>query len=1041
VLFGIGAAAAYSYALPAALRVLFDFQRADLAPVITIDRYFGFAIPFILAFGAVTELPLVITILAALGVVTPRMLRKHRRWAIMIGAVAAALLSPPDALSMIMMLVPILLLYEVSILCAWIVSRRRAKRQAQAGSALVIALLLAAGAAEAQQPVRPPPRPATPADTARARVDTTRQARPGQPLDTAAARKLGLPTGPSRAFPAPDGVLDSLLRLRGFEITRYVADTLIVKGDSQAIHLRGDAFVERGATQLEADSIRFHEASCQLDARGEPRLFERGQVMVGEGMRYDTCVSRGVVSEAFTNFQQGGAEWYMRGDLAVDSSSTRLFGASSEITSCDLPDPTYHFAAKRVKWLNKNIMVARPAILYVRDVPVMWLPFIVNDIRPGRRSGVLTPGFGLNDLVRTSRSYKRHVENIGYYWAINDYLGLLVEGSWYDDRKVELGGRWQYRWLDRFMSGGIAYRYLKQLDDPITSHVVGWNHQQRFDSRTGLSASINYASNSRAIQQNTVNPNLVLATLDSRLNFDKRFSWGTLNVGGSRTQNLSNDQVTLDFPRFSLTPAPVNLSSAITWSPGFTFGTRRTMNNLGTPLLIPGSGAAPDTLARRFDTRITTVDLATPLRIGRWNWSNSFTVVDSTSTNPLEIVDTTGVHTLYGRRFGTGIDWSTGINLPGLFSGSWKMQPSVQIVNTTSAGPFMVRNQFTGGRFVQQGKRLQFSLGLSPTFFGFFPGVGPLARIRHAVSPIVSYQYAPGARVPEEYARAIDPTGRTANARTDPQQTITLGLSQNIEAKLKPPAGDTGQGRKIRLLSINTSGLAYNFEVAKQPGRTGWQTQSLTNTFASELLPGFDVSLTHDLWNGVAGFDTARFDPFLSSVSARFAITPTTLRGVAGLLGLRPRSQPAAPPAVATDTAAASDTMAPLAQPPDTRVNRLVPGAFGAPSAGGFSLNLQYSSNRSRLEAATPQPGTQQMNVQLTFSPTAKWTALWQTSYDVGTGKFGQHALQLNRDLRRWQATFSFLRAANGNFSFSFNISLRDQTDIKFDYDQQTYVQ
>src|SRR5262245_6051788 len=97
LLFAAGAAAAYGYALPAALRVLFDFQRNDLAPVITIDRYFGFAVPFILAFGAVTELPLVITILAALGVVTPQFLSRHRRWAVMIGAVAAALLSPPDA--------------------------------------------------------------------------------------------------------------------------------------------------------------------------------------------------------------------------------------------------------------------------------------------------------------------------------------------------------------------------------------------------------------------------------------------------------------------------------------------------------------------------------------------------------------------------------------------------------------------------------------------------------------------------------------------------------------------------------------------------------------------------------------------------------------------------------------------------------------------------------------------------------------------------------------------------------------------------------
>ena len=130
VLFLIGAAACYVWVLPAALRVLFGFQSADLAPFITIDRYFSFAIQLIVAFGVVAELPLVVTVLAVFGLITPRFLVRHRRYAIVIAAVVAAFLTPPDALSMTMMLVPLLLLYEVSILCAWLVSRRRERREA-----------------------------------------------------------------------------------------------------------------------------------------------------------------------------------------------------------------------------------------------------------------------------------------------------------------------------------------------------------------------------------------------------------------------------------------------------------------------------------------------------------------------------------------------------------------------------------------------------------------------------------------------------------------------------------------------------------------------------------------------------------------------------------------------------------------------------------------------------------------------------------------------------------------------------------------------
>src|SRR5207249_4327638 len=87
--------------------------KRPIAPLIPADAYFGIAAQLIIAFGLITELPLVVTILAALGVVTPRFLAKNRRYAIVLSAVAAALLSPPDAVSMIVMLVPLLLLYEV----------------------------------------------------------------------------------------------------------------------------------------------------------------------------------------------------------------------------------------------------------------------------------------------------------------------------------------------------------------------------------------------------------------------------------------------------------------------------------------------------------------------------------------------------------------------------------------------------------------------------------------------------------------------------------------------------------------------------------------------------------------------------------------------------------------------------------------------------------------------------------------------------------------------------------------------------------------
>jgi Tat protein translocase TatC len=1053
-LFMLGAAGGYFLVLPRALAVLLGFQNQALQPIITADRYFGFAAQIILAFGAVTELPLVIIILTSLGLVTPAGLRRNRRYALLVAAALAAFLTPPDALSMLMMMVPLLLLYEVGIWCAWVVTRRQARAGLRAGAA---AALLAAALAwpgrglAAQQPVRP--------DTSR-RGDTAAVA--GRPLDTATARRLGLPTAPTRTFPTPDPVMDSLLKLTGFRITHYVADTLLVLGDSQTIVLVGEAFVDREGTKLEADSVHYRETSCRLDATGSPRLFDQGSasaqptVLVGEGMRYDTCIRRGTVREALTDFQQGGATWFMRGNIAVDSGSTRMYGARSNITTDERPVPGYHFAAGEVKWLNKSVMVARPAVLYVRDVPILWLPFIFKDIRPGRRSGLLIPRFGLNDLVRPTRGYRRHVSNLGYYFVLNDYIDVLASADWFSGTSFSLNGEMHYRWLNRFVDGRLSYSRLSQLDETAHSNQITWYHAQSFNSRTRLAASVNYATSARVVQRNTVDPFLTTAQLSSQGNFDKRFSWGTFNLGGNLTQNLSNNLVQQNLPRVSITPAPIDLASWATWSPSFSFTNTQTFHNAGTPLFLPSPGGGVDTVATTFDNRATTIAIGTPLRLGRWNWSNNFSIADTRTSQPQQFVvpdplDSTVLHTVvYARSFETRIDWTTGINLPQLFSGTWRLQPGIGIVNKTSAGPFMLRNQFTGGRFIEQGKRLQFTLGLAPTFFGFFPGVGPFSRIRHSISPILSYQYAPGARVSDEFAHALDPTGRRLlNAQSDPQQTITLGLQQSFEAKFKPAPGDSANAtpRKIRLLSISTSGISYNFEQAKQPGRVGWQTQTLTNTFASDLMPGLNLQVTHDLWRGTVGLASTKFDPFLTSLSASFSVGPRTLAAIGSLLGIGRRA-PSGP------------SEAP-AQPPAGTVPGGMPGpgprgfggfggfrgaGYGGGGGRGFNLNVQFSAQRTRdtgqavVSAPGLRGGRQQMSLNMGFSPTANWTASWSTSYDFDTRQFAQHNLRLERDLHRWHASFAFSRTASGNFAFNFYVALLDQPDIKFDYDQQSYL-
>ena len=134
-LFALGAAMAYFLILPMTLRFLIGLQPLAMEPMITASDYFGFVIMMMLVFGAVFELPLVIVALAALGLVSPKMLRRTRRAAIVIIVAGACIITPGDlVVTSAALAVPMYRLYEGSILVSSIVYRRRERRIAALGA-------------------------------------------------------------------------------------------------------------------------------------------------------------------------------------------------------------------------------------------------------------------------------------------------------------------------------------------------------------------------------------------------------------------------------------------------------------------------------------------------------------------------------------------------------------------------------------------------------------------------------------------------------------------------------------------------------------------------------------------------------------------------------------------------------------------------------------------------------------------------------------------------------------------------------------------
>ncbi len=127
--FVMGLAFSYYIVLPMAFKFLMNFGGDIDKPMITIDNYLGFLVHTAVVFALCFQMPVILAFLGLIGVVSQRFLREKRRYAVMAIAVIAAIAAPPDALSMILLLVPMCLLYEIAILIVGYLERQREENQ------------------------------------------------------------------------------------------------------------------------------------------------------------------------------------------------------------------------------------------------------------------------------------------------------------------------------------------------------------------------------------------------------------------------------------------------------------------------------------------------------------------------------------------------------------------------------------------------------------------------------------------------------------------------------------------------------------------------------------------------------------------------------------------------------------------------------------------------------------------------------------------------------------------------------------------------
>lgn len=813
----------------------------------------------------------------------------------------------------------------------------------------------------------------------------------------------------------------------GYRPVLYRGDTLRFSSQQPTIHIHHRANIEEPNQQLFAeDSVVYNSETGFFIAYGESRLVNadgRDVVSPAGPLYYHTGRDVGTLVGGRTQWEV----WNVAGDFTIEGGDT-LWVRGGHFTSCDLPEPHYRFESDRIKLVMGHIVVAWPVRLYFGDVPVFWFPFIAQDIRRGRHSGILTLRFGINDIVRNSSRHNRHISNIGYYWAISDYMDAQLGLDWWSDTWTRLDGFYRYRWRQRFLDGRLGYSHFF-LPGGSRELSLAWDHSQQFGERTNLRASVQYVSSTTFQREREFNPERLTQQIRSNIGLTRRFNWGQLVLSGQRVQPITQGEATTTtLPQASLTLSPIQLTPArspltarwyngLTWTGSSSFS-RQTTDQA--------------TLPDEVDTRASLSSSFT-LRELRWgsNASLSEDVTDKPDTLRVDTTfvgsDTTLTPVIIGDEVRVGrVDWQSSLGYRLRLIGSTSLTPQVNL-----SGAFFRSNE-TNLDYLAGPTRASVSANLNSDVYGFFPGVGPLERIRHKFSPNFTWNYAPEVQ-PSERLQGL--RGFSA-AEIAERHTLNVGLNQTFEAKLKPratpedtAATDTTRApepaldRKLTLLAIQTSAVVYDF-VEKEV-----TTSTLTNTLNSDLLRGLNVRFTHDLFEETAD-GGRRFDPFLTQLNLSFSIGDRTLGALLGSDRESIRREPG---------------LLPIAEDLE-REQELAEEDFAQERADQergprrpWNLSLDYSLLRQRPVpgAVAQQPTRQSVNANLGFQPTDNWTLSWRTRYNIEESQFVDHVLSLRRDLHRWSATFEFLRAANRNFVFEFRVDLNDLPDLKFDWRQE----
>lgn len=603
-------------------------------------------------------------------------------------------------------------------------------------------------------------------------------------------------------------------------------DSLTFFLDNKDVFLYNKAKIDYDKMKLESGFMTVNFDTKTLFAEGvkdstdtivQAPIFKEGNAEYkSKELKYNFDTKQGIISNVFTKESDG----YLHGEKVKKKDDRTMYISSGMFTTCDNEEhPHFGISFSKAKAITDDKIVTGPAWFSLMEIPLpVGIPFAYFPFTDGKKSGFLMPSYG----NAANRGY--YLRNIGWYFAINDYIDLALRGDIYTNLSyaVNISSSYFKRYKYR---GSIEFRYednhtgLKNTPSYSSSSdfKFRWTHSQEAKSHPYRTFSANVNLVSSKFNQYTTNvSDYFNNTTTSSIAFSTRFgsAWSfTANLGES--YNVNSGAISLDLPSMTLSSIQFypfrkkKSSGKRKWYEDISFSYRA---NLINTIDTYDSLLTSSDLIKNFRNGIMhSIPISSNVKILKHlNWTNSISYTERWYTNSL----------------------------------SKTYNPETDLIDKDTIYGFIAN------------RNANFTSSINTRLYGMFTfKKGFIKAVRHVINPSISFNYTPDFSEPSLgfYDFYTDKEGkRVYYSKTEngvfgsPPQgasgVINFSLGNNLEMKV-PDKNDTVEGmRKIVLLEAFN--ISSGYDLARDS--INWQPLRLTarTTLFKKLLINFSAAYT-----------------------------------------------------------------------------------------------------------------------------------------------------------------------------------------------------